>query len=261
MNKTVAVVVAVVVIMLGVVAPIFVFFGSSANAAEYELPVVELGQTGGVVSYVRGNNTAYIGANFNGVRAFSFWGNSQKSIITVCMFSSAAEAKVTERINSNLFNSWTYSLRGSASVDNIAYYYANYSVSPDASYVINFIDEYFTSFADAISYFLNENNIEYGNASFTVPAGYVAVAKVPNDSISVDMSETMQDLSALAGSPWPNIVQYIGTLESWPDNGDSLSIESLSEIAWTKGDNRNLLGQTKQAEFSHTVPGLSLIHI
>lgn len=116
---------------------------------------------------------------------------------------------------------------------------------------------------DAIEQYLIDSGqaITYDAATFTVPAGYVAVAKVPNDSITVDLSEVMPQLSSITGNPWPNIVQYIGTLDAWPVNGDSINVSQLSDIAWEKGDNRNLLGQTKQAEFSHTVPGYGKYYV
>lgn len=261
MNKAVGVAISVVV-LFGVVAHVFVYFGSSAKAAEYEqLPVVELGQTGGVVSYVNGNNTGYIGTNRTGVQAFSFWANQSKTVLNVVVFSLYSDARITQRVNNNNFTAFSNTFTYSVNINNTRYYYTYFDVSPMSTYVINFTDIFFSTFKDAIEYFINYSSISYAEASFNVPAGYIAVALVPNDSISVDLSERMNDMSALTGSPWPNIIQYIGTMDEWPSNGDTVEVNLLSEIEWEKGDNRNLLGQTKNAIYTHTVPGYGKYYV
>ena len=72
------------------------------------------------------------------------------------------------------------------------------------------------------------------------------------------MTTTMPELSTvwIAGSQpdfWPSSQTYIGNVNTLPVINDTLNFTNWNRISWSRGEPRNILGQTKLAVYSDTV--------
>lgn len=80
-------------------------------------------------------------------------------------------------------------------------------------------------------------------SSFSIPYGNVAVLDLTRTTISLDLSTTFREKSALFGSPFPDY-GYWGTMSSLPGDGYTFDQSSSNTIVWSRGQPRDILGAT-----------------
>lgn len=108
---------------------------------------------------------------------------------------------------------------------------------------------------EIVSLYVNDNTNSF---SFVLEVGSVAYIEYAHSDIEINMNTVMPELSTawIAGKEpdfWPSSQSYFGNDNSLPVINDSFTYNNWNRITWSRGEPRNIVGQTKNAVYSDTI--------